>query len=91
MVFARHNEPVILTLTSISLGGARLAGVITVAVGERIRILFELEGQQVDLDAEVVRVQMVDMSSEHIAARFIALDSDSTELVRRMVQRSIGE
>lgn len=89
IVLARHNDAVALTIASISLGGARLEGAITVAMGERVQILFDVEGHPVDVTAEVVRVQMIDMAIDHVAVRFVDVTGEAKELIRRMVERSL--
>jgi PilZ domain len=89
VVLARHNDAVALTIASISLGGARLEGSITVAMGERLQILFDVEGHPVDVRAEVVRVQMIDMAIDHIAVRFVDVTAQAKELIRQMVERSL--
>jgi len=89
VVLARHNAAVSLTIASISLGGARLEGTISVGMGERVQILFDVEGHPVDVRGEVVRVEMIDMATDHIAVRFVGVKPDTKELIRRMVQRSL--
>ena len=88
IVLARHNAAVSLTIASISLGGARLEGNITVAMGERVQILFDVEGHPVDVSGEVVRVEMIDMATDHIAVRFVDVELDTKELIRQLVERS---
>lgn len=90
-VYARHNAGVTLTIASISLGGARMVGAITVEVGERVQILFDVDGQPVALDCEVLRRVMIDMATDHIAVRFIDVKDDAAELIRRLIQQSVSE
>ena len=90
VVLARHNAGVTLTIDSISLGGARLEGTITVEVGERVQLLFEVEGRPVDVAGEVVRVQMIDMATDHIAVRFVDVAGDAKDLIRQLVDQSLG-
>ena len=90
-VLARHNQGVPLMIASISLGGARLVGEITVAIGERVQILFEVDLQPLEVEAEVVRVEMVDMATDHIAVRFVACDEAAKRLIRGLVERSLDE
>lgn len=88
IVLARHNASVVLTIASISLGGARMVGTITVEIGERIQILFDVEGHPVDVSGEVVRTEMIDMATDHIAVRFVDVSSDAKDLIRRLVEIS---
>ncbi|MEO8840974.1 MAG: PilZ domain-containing protein [Kofleriaceae bacterium] len=88
IVLARHNDAVALTIASISLGGARLEGSITVAMGERVQILFDVEGHPVDVTGEVVRVEMIDMAIDHIAVRFVDATVEAKELIRQLVELS---
>jgi PilZ domain len=89
VVLARHNAAVSLTIASISLGGARLEGTISVGMGERVQILFDVEGHPVDVSGEVVRVEMIDMATDHIAVRFVDVERDTKELIRQLVDRSL--
>jgi hypothetical protein len=91
VVLARHNLGVQMMISSISLGGARLVGEITVTVGERVQLLLELDHQPVELDAEVVRVEMVDMATDHIAVRFVAPPDAAKRLIRALVERSLED
>jgi len=86
-VLARHNAGVELAIDSVSVGGARLIGEITVQVGEQVQILFEIEGQPLDVKAEVVRAEQIDMATDHIAVRFVKLSAKTTELLRALVER----
>ena len=88
-MLARHNAAVSLTIVSISLGGARLEGEISVGVGERIQILFEIDGQPIDVHGEVVRVEMLDMATDHIAVRFLDPSPDARGSIREMVERAV--
>jgi hypothetical protein len=89
VVLARHNAGVALTIVSISLGGARLEGEISVVVGERVQILFEIDAQPIDVGGEVVRVEMIDMAMDHIAVRFLDLPPEAKRLIHRMVERAL--
>lgn len=89
VVLARHNNGVGLTIVSLSLGGARLVGSISVDVGERVQILFEFDGQPVDVEGEVVRTESLDMATDHIAVRFVSLTSKAKESIRAMVDHSM--
>jgi hypothetical protein len=89
VVLARHNAAVSLTIASISLGGARLQGTISVGMGERVQIMFDVGNHPVDVSGEVVRVEMIDMATDHIAVRFVDVGPDTKELIRQMVDRSL--
>ncbi len=84
---ARHNAGVAVRIVSVSLGGARLHGEITVQLGERIRVLFEVDGRPIDTDCEVVRVEKVDMATDKIAIRFIDVDATTKIALRHLVDR----
>jgi c-di-GMP-binding flagellar brake protein YcgR len=90
-VLARHNAGVTLTIVSISLGGARLEGEISVAVGERVQILFEIDAQPLDVTGEIVRVQMIDMATDHIAVRFLDVSPEAKKLISRLVIATLEE
>ena len=89
VVLARHNAAVTLTIASISLGGARLEGTITVELGEKVQILFEVKGHPVDVRGEVVRVVMIDMATDHIAVRFVDVEPDAKERIRQLVDHAL--
>lgn len=86
-MLARHNAGVELAIDSISVGGARLVGEITVQIGERVQILFEIDGHPVDVKAEVVRAEQIDLATAHIAVRLLELSHETSELLRKLVQR----
>jgi hypothetical protein len=88
VVLARHNRGVRVVISSISFGGARLVGEITVAIGERVQILFEIDHQPIEVEGEVVRVEMLDMATDHIAVRFVSCDPTAKDLIRELVERS---
>jgi hypothetical protein len=86
VVLARHNAGVEVTLDSVSVGGARFRGSVTLALGERVHILLEVGGP-LEVEAEVVRVERYDLVTDRFAVRFIELDEDARARIRALVQQ----
>jgi hypothetical protein len=89
-VLARHNPGATLTIECVSLGGARMVGELTVEIGERVQILFEVEGHPLDVTGEVVRAERVDMATDRVAIRFIGLANAHRDVIRRWVERLLA-
>jgi hypothetical protein len=89
IVLARHNAGVSFTIESISLGGARLAGPLTLASGERIQLLFEIDGRPIEVFGDVIRVDRQDINTDHIAVKFVELTAETRELIRDLVRRTL--
>lgn len=89
IVLVRHNDGVAAWIESISTGGARLAGTLTLDPGEHVQILFEIEGHPLEVTGEVIRVEARDLLHDHFAVRFIDLTEESLELIRRVVRRTL--
>jgi len=53
-----------------------LLGPLTLSVGERVQILFELDQRPLDVAADVVRVERLDMMRDRVAVRFV--DSEAS-------------
>lgn len=85
VVLARKNTGVALTIDSISTGGARLVGPLTLAVGERVQMLFELHDTPIEVAGEVVRIETEDLLTDRIAVRFIDLKPYARLLIRELV------
>lgn len=91
VVLARHNDGVALTIDSLSVGGARLVGHLTLDRGERVQILFEVAGQPVEVHGEVIRVEKQDMMTDRIAVKFVEVESRARRLITRLVRDAIAE
>ena len=89
VVLARHNCGMEFVIESISVGGARLVGEMTLEVGERVQILFELDGRPVEVDAEVVRADRQDVFRDRIAVAFMNLSAHHRDSIRRLVQAAL--
>ena len=89
VVLARHNAATSMTIESLSLSGARLAGPGTFESNEHVHILFEIAGGPVEVLGEVVRVEHRDMTTDAIAVRFISLDDDHREAIGELVRRGL--
>ncbi len=90
VVLARHNNGVTFAIENISTTGARLAGPLTLGVGERIQILFEIDGHPVDVKAEVMRVDKYDMMTDRVAVSFRDVDPETQQRITRLVQQALG-
>ncbi len=90
-VTAGKRAGVRFTIENISTTGAKLEGELTLAMGERISILFTADGQSVQLAAEVVRVETHDLMSDQIAARFIDPSPEDKEAIQRLVSKLLDE
>jgi len=89
VVLARHNAGVEFTIESVSIGGARLAGPMSLAQGERVQILFEVNGRPIDVEAEVVRLMERTFDHDRVAVRFVKIDPSARELIRIMVEQAL--
>ena len=84
-MLARQKPGVHFLIDSLSVGGAKLIGSLTVARGERINILFEVNGAPVDVTAEVIRVESFDLETDHVAVRFVGITDTARRLIRELV------
>ena len=91
MVLARHNDGIAFTIDSISTSGARLAGPLTLDVGERVQIMFEIDGRPVDVHAEVVRREPRDITMDNIAVRFTDLTDDARAAIHAAVLKRLEQ
>ncbi len=91
IVLARHNDGVEFAIESIATGGARLAGPLTLAVGENIQLLFEVAGRPVDVQAEVIRVERQDIMTERVAVSFRNVSDTTHELIHQLVVSTLDE
>lgn len=73
-------------IDSLSVGGARLSGSGTFDTGERVQILFEVDGAPIDVSAEVVRVEHQDILIDRIAVRFDELTTEEHNAIERLVE-----
>jgi len=48
-VLARHNPGVTFSIENISVNGCSLVGPLTLSVGDRVQILFEVDGSPIDV------------------------------------------
>ena len=85
VVLARHNDGVPFVIESLSTSGARLVGPLTLDRGERVAVLFEAGGHPIDVRGEVVRVERQTISQDRVAIRFVDLEGESLEAIRRLV------
>jgi hypothetical protein len=88
-VLARANAGVPCRIESISLGGARLAGQLTLSDNESVQILFEIDGRPLDVRAEVIRVVERSFDRDVVLVRFVDLPPSARDLIREMVRRAI--
>jgi hypothetical protein len=90
-VTAGKRNGVRFVIENISITGAKLEGPLTIAKGEKIRVLFEAEGHSVQVDAEVVRVDTADLMTDQIAARFIDPSPESRLAIQALVNKILEE
>lgn len=88
-VLVRDNAGVTLLIDNISVGGCSLVGPITLVVGDRVQILFEVDDTPIDVTAEVVRAEHLDILNDRIAVTFIDVQAGTHELIQRLVARAI--
>ena len=88
-VLVRDNAGVTLFIDNISVGGCSLVGPITLVVGDRVQILFEVDDTPIDVSAEVVRAERVDILNDRVAVKFIDVQAGTHELIERLVARAI--
>ena len=89
IVLARHNSGVAFSIESISVGGARLVGPLTLEAGESIQILFELEGTPIDVEGRVVRVDRQDLATDRVAVAFKNLSEEARVSIQQLVLRGL--
>ncbi len=87
VVLARHNVGVAFSIESISTGGARLVGPTTLGVGERVQILFEIDGTPIDVEGVVVRAERQDFVNDRVAVRFENLSDAMRAFIHQLVAR----
>lgn len=85
MVLARHNTGVQFALDRLTTAGARLSGPVTLDVGERIRVMFDIAGHPYDVMAEVITVEHASLLIDRIAVRFIELSAESRNAIRDLL------
>ena len=88
-VLVRFNDAVALTIENISTGGAHLVGPLAVDLGERVQILFEVDGHPIEVAGEVIRTEMRDMITDRVSVKFVDVDDETTELLRQFVHGAI--
>ncbi len=89
VVLARFNSGVEFTIESISVGGARLFGPLTLEEGERVQILFEVDGHPIDVHAEVISIVTRSVDRDRVLVRFVDLAPDTAERIRAMIQHAL--
>jgi len=85
VVLARHNDGVAFLIESISVGGARLAGPLTLDKGEQVSVMFEIHGRPIEVRGEVVRVERRSITEDGVAVRFLDLAGDDRRAVHDLV------
>lgn len=88
-MLARHNRGATFSIENISVGGCSLVGPITLSVGDRVQILFEVDGSPIDVSAEVVRADHLDIVNDRIAVKFLDVQDAAHELIQRLVAKAI--
>jgi hypothetical protein len=89
VVLARHNGGVVVSIESLSISGARLAGQLTVDTGEIVQILFEVDGHPIEVDGEVLRVESRDLYRDQISVRFGELTTATRTLITQLVRKTL--
>jgi hypothetical protein len=89
VVLARANDGVSARIESISIGGARLSGRLTLSDREAMQVLFEVDGHPLDVKAEVIRVVDRTFDRDVVLVRFIDLADNARELIREIVRRAL--
>lgn len=87
-MLARANDGIAFQIESISIGGARLAGPLTLEADEAVQVLFEIDGRPLDVRAEVIRVVARSFGRDVVLVRFVDLSDDNREAIREMVRRA---
>lgn len=88
-VSAGKRVAVPFTIHNLSVTGAKLEGPLALARGERIKVVFECEGERVELVAEVVRVDSEDLMTDQIAARFISPSDEAQSVIQHLVTKML--
>ncbi len=89
MVLVRHNAGAEFLIESISVGGARLIGPVTLAVGEHVQLLFELEGTPIEVEGVVVRADRQDTMNDRVAVTFKNLSTATQGLLHQLVVKAL--
>lgn len=85
-----RNRRVDFTIDNISSSGARLAGPLTLELGQRIEVSFVVDARAVVLAAEIVRVHTPDLVSDQIAVRFIDPPASTVARIDMFVAAVLG-
>lgn len=78
-------------IDSLSTSGARLIGPLTLAMKERIAVLFTAGEQRIAVAAEVVRVDTADLMTDQIAVRFLDPSDETTAALSLLVAQTLEE
>lgn len=88
ILLVRHNSGVPCTIESISLGGMRLVGPLTLSVGEKVQVLLDLDGTPLDIEGEAIHVVRHDVTTDRAAIAFRNLSASTRLVIRELVARS---
>jgi hypothetical protein len=86
VLLARHNDGAAMKIETMSTDGAVLMGPVTLTVGERVQVQFEVDGVFVEVSADVVGVDCRTITSDHIAIRFVGLSDETRARLRSLTQ-----
>jgi hypothetical protein len=85
-----RNRCVDFVIDNISSSGARLAGPLTLELGQHIEMSFVLDTTTVVLAAEIVRVHTTDLVTDQIAVRFVEPSAETVTQIDIFVAALLG-
>lgn len=66
-------------------------GPLTLEVGERVQVLFEVEGTPIDVEARVIRAERQDIINDRVAVAFENLSGEKRSLIHQLVSITLDE
>ncbi|MDB4956926.1 MAG: hypothetical protein JWO36_4495 [Myxococcales bacterium] len=85
VVLARVSQTATFDVECLSAGGARLLGHLSLVSGEKIKMLIELDGIQISVEARVLRTDVGDDRSDRFAVAFQNLPPQIQDRIQRFV------
>lgn len=82
------RAPVAFTIENISVTGAKMQGPLTLKLKERITIAFFSDGERIEVQADVVRVDTADLLNDEIAVHFVTPSDEVTAKIAALVDKA---
>ena len=89
VVLARDSYSGVFVVDDLSSSGACLVGRLTLATGELVKVIFDLDGRPITVAARVVRIEPAARSRVRIAVEFRDVSYATQHFLQRLVLASI--